>query len=174
MKIFLYIPLLLFLIPSTVSAEALTFKFFSPSFTGQGASAHWLTIENQEFSRKATIQEKKESEERQLLRDKQNTNYAKFIKNLESRIYAQLSKDLTDSMFGESCGTTYDGSGASVAPTDKVAQGDGGGTGCSGTVTFEGTTIEYNKDIANDVVTLKIDSPDGNTTITVPLNDFKF
>ena len=60
MKIFLYIPLLLFLIPSTVSAEALTFKFFSPSFTGQGASAHWLTIENQEFSRKATIQEKKE------------------------------------------------------------------------------------------------------------------
>ena len=57
MKIFLYIPLLLFLIPSTVSAEALTFKFFSPSFTGQGASAHWLTIENQEFSRKATIQE---------------------------------------------------------------------------------------------------------------------
>jgi|TARA_Y100000296_G_scaffold9440_2_gene10993 hypothetical protein len=174
MKIFLYIPLLLFLIPSTVSAEALTFKFFSPSFTGQGASAHWLTIENQEFSRKAAIQEKKEAAERQLLRDKQNTNYAKFIKNLESRIYAQLSKDLTDSMFGESCGTTYDGSGASVAPTDQVAQGDGGGTGCSGTVTFEGTTIAYNKDIANDVVTLTIDSPDGNTTITVPLNDFKF
>ena len=79
----------------------LTHQFKSPSFTGNGYSSHMLTIENQEFSRKKALKEKKEAAERQAARDEANTNLSKFMKNVESRIYAQLSKQLVDSMFGE-------------------------------------------------------------------------
>ena len=147
MKTFLCI-LLLFLLPTSVSAEALTFKFFSPSFTGQGASAHWLTIENQEFSRKAALREKKEAAERQRLRDEANTNLSKFMKNVESRIYAQLSKQLVDNMFGE----------------DSADEGS---------VTFEGTTISYVKDTQNVTLTI-LESNGSTTTITVPIGTFTF
>ena len=123
-----------------------TFK--SPSFSGQGYSAHVMTIENQEFSRNKAIEDKKAADVRQAIRDEANTNLAKFMKNVESRIYAQLSKQLVDSMFGEDSGT-------------------------SGTVTFEGTTISYLKDSEN--VTLTIVDPNGSqTVITVPIGDFTF
>ena len=79
----------------------LTHQFKSPSFTGNGYSSHMLTIENQEFSRKKALKEKKEAAERQAASDEANTNLSKFMKNVESRIYAQLSKQLVDSMFGE-------------------------------------------------------------------------
>jgi len=129
-------------------AADLTHTWKSPAFSGQGYSAHVLTIENQEFSRKKSIKEKKEAAERQAIRDAANTNLSKFMKNVESRIYAQLSKQLVDSMFGEDAST-------------------------SGTVTFEGTTISYAK--GNDTVELTIVSPDGTSTIiTVPVGDFTF
>ena len=129
-------------------AADLTHTWKSPAFSGQGYSAHVLTIENQEYSRKKAIKEKKEAAERQLVRDAANTNLSKFMKNVESRIYAQLSKQLVDSMFGEDAST-------------------------SGTVTFEGTTISYTK--GNDTVELTIVSPDGTSTIiTVPVGDFTF
>ena len=126
----------------------LTHQFKSPSFTGNGYSSHMLTIENQEFSRKKALKEKKEAAERQAARDAANTNLSKFMKNVESRIYAQLSKQLVDSMFGEDAGE-------------------------SGTVTFEGTTISYVK--SSDEVTLTIVETNGSTTvITVPIGDFTF
>ena len=126
----------------------LTHQFKSPSFTGNGYSSHMLTIENQEFSRKKALKEKKEAAERQAARDEANTNLSKFMKNVESRIYAQLSKQLVDSMFGEDAST-------------------------SGTVTFEGTTISYVK--SSDEVTLTIVEANGSTTvITVPIGDFTF
>ena len=129
-------------------AADLTHTWKSPAFSGQGYSAHVLTIENQEFSRKKSIKEKREAAERQAIRDAANTNLSKFMKNVESRIYAQLSKQLVDSMFGEDAST-------------------------SGTVTFEGTTISYAK--GNDTVELTIVSPDGTSTIiTVPVGDFTF
>jgi curli production assembly/transport component CsgF len=135
-----------FLTPSY--AGDLTHQWKSPAFSGQGYSAHVLTIENQEFSRKQALQEKKDAAERQLIRDAANTNLSKFMKNVESRIYAQISKQLVDSMFGEDAGT-------------------------SGTVTFEGTTISYVK--STDTVELTIVSPDGSSTvITVPIGDFTF
>ena len=34
-----------------VYADEIVFKFKSPSFSGQGTSAHYLTIENQEYTR---------------------------------------------------------------------------------------------------------------------------
>ena len=132
----------------TVLADEMVHKFKSPSFTGVGASAHYLTIENQEFSRSQAIKEKKEAAERQRIRDEANTNLSKFMKNVESRIYAQLSKQLVDSMFGEDAST-------------------------SGTVTFEGTTISYVK--SSETVDLTIVDANGSTTvITVPVGDFTF
>jgi curli production assembly/transport component CsgF len=129
-------------------AADLTHTWKSPAFSGQGYSAHVLTIENQEFSRKQAIKEKREAEERQAIRDAANTNLSKFMKNVESRIYAQLSKQLVDSMFGEESST-------------------------SGTVTFEGTTISYTK--SSETVELTIVDANGSTTvITVPVGDFTF
>ena len=126
----------------------LTHQWKSPAFSGNGYSAHALTIENQEFSRKKAIKEKKEAEERQRIRDEANTNLAKFMKNVESRIYAQLSKQLVDSMFGEDAGT-------------------------SGTVTFEGTTISYVKS-SNEVELTIVEANGSTTVITVPIGNFTF
>ena len=135
-------------IPFTAHAGQLNHSFKSPAFSGLGYSSHVLTIENQEFSRKKAIKEKKEAAARQAARDEANTNLSKFMKNVESRIYAQLSKQLVDSMFGEDAST-------------------------SGTVTFEGTTISYVK--SSDEVELTIVEANGSTTvIKVPIGDFTF
>ena len=137
-----------FMFMSPSHAADLTHTWKSPAFSGNGYSAHVLTIENQEFSRKKALKEKKEAAERQAIRDAANTNLSKFMKNVESRIYAQLSKQLVDSMFGEDAST-------------------------SGTVTFEGTTISYVK--SSDTVELTIVDTNGSSTlITVPVGDFTF
>ena len=129
-------------------ADSLVHQFKSPVFTGIGYSAHVLTIENQEFSRQKATKEKKAAASRQAARDVANTNLSKFMKNVESRIYAQLSKQLVDSMFGETASS-------------------------SGSVTFEGTTISYEK--SSETVELTIMEANGSTTvITVPVGDFTF
>ncbi len=74
-----------------IEADEMVHQFKNPSFSGIGTSAHWLTIENQEFSRKMTIKEELKAIQEQIERDKENTTLARFIRNLESRIYAQLS-----------------------------------------------------------------------------------
>ena len=73
-----------------IEADEMLHQFKNPSFSGIGTSAHWLTIENQEFSRKMTIKEELKAIQEQIERDKENTTLARFIRNLESRIYAQL------------------------------------------------------------------------------------
>ena len=133
---------------TNASSSELVHNFKSPSFSGQGYSAHVMTIENQEFSRKKAIDDKRAADERQAQRDLDNTNLSKFMKNVESRIYAQLSKQLVDSMFGEESGE-------------------------SGTVTFEGTTISYVKDTENVALTI-LDANGSETIITVPIGDFTF
>ena len=40
-----------------IKADQIVHKFKSPSFNGVGTSSHYLTIENQEHSRKLTIKE---------------------------------------------------------------------------------------------------------------------
>jgi hypothetical protein len=84
---------------SYVSAADIVHKFKNPSFSGQGTGAHYLTIENQEFSRKKAIEEALESARKAAERAEDNTTLAKFIRNLESRIYAQMAKQLVESMF---------------------------------------------------------------------------
>ncbi|MGB2572814.1 MAG: curli assembly protein CsgF, partial [Henriciella sp.] len=50
---------------SSAQASELVFEFSNPSFSGQGASAHWLTIENQEATREASLQDEIEAALRQ-------------------------------------------------------------------------------------------------------------
>ena len=190
MKILLTSLLVLFiLLPSCALGGELEHKWKSPSFSGIGSSAHFLTIENQEFTRKADIKAKKESEIAKKIAAAKNTNYAKFIDNLESRIYAEFSKQLTDNLFGESCGTTYTTTSVTDTtvdpavttttttqdtPNPEIGNTDGVGSNCTGTYSFNDTTVTYTKDVANDVVTLDIAGPDGSQVITLPLNDFQF
>ena len=131
-----------------VYADEIVFKFKSPSFSGQGTSAHYLTIENQEYTRKMTIKEELKALQEQIKRDKENTTLARFIRNLESRIYAQLSRQLVENLFGENPST-------------------------EGTIELEGNTISYTSD--GDIITLTITDADGNVTvIQLPIGSFTF
>lgn len=84
---------------SPVANADIVHKFKNPSFSGIGTGAHYLTIENQEHSRKKAIEDALEAAQKQAERDAENTTLAKFIRNLESRIYAQFAKQLVESMF---------------------------------------------------------------------------
>jgi hypothetical protein len=89
----------LVLIAPFAESDELTHVFKSPSFSGANTSSHYLTIENQERTRREAIKDDIESAILQAERDAENTTMAKFIRNLESRIYAQLSKQLVESLF---------------------------------------------------------------------------
>jgi len=131
-----------------ITADQITHKFKSPSFNGQNTSSHYLTIENQEFNRKADIKAEIKAYQEELVRDAENTTLARFIRNLESRIYAELSRQLVNNLFGETAST-------------------------GGIIELEGNTIEYTID--GDFITLTITDADGNVTeITLPVGDFYF
>lgn len=131
-----------------VNADEITHKFKSPSFNGINTSSHYLTIENQEFNRKAAIKAEIKAYQEELEREAQNTTLARFIRNLESRIYAQLSRQLVENLFGETKSE-------------------------SGSIELEGNTIEYSVD--GDYITLTITDADGNETIiTLPIGSFTF
>ena len=87
-----------------VTASELVHKFGSPSFNGQGQSAHYLTIDEQERTRRIKIYEDAQDILEDAEREADNTVLAKFIRNLESRIYSTLAKDISESLF--SYGTT--------------------------------------------------------------------
>jgi len=136
------------LLANSSNADELLFKFKSPSFSGINSSSHYLTIENQENTRKNAIQEKIESDADDIERAQQNTTLARFIRNFESRVYAQLSRQLVDQLFGENPST-------------------------QGTLELEGNLIEYIAEA--DKITLTITDENGDTTtITVPTASFTF
>jgi hypothetical protein len=128
--------------------DEIVFKFKSPSFSGVGASSHYLTIQNQEFNRKEALKAEIKALQDEIERDKENTTLARFIRNLESRIYAQLSRQLVENLFGET-------------PSDN------------GVLELEGNRIEYS--VVDGIITLKITDSDGNTTtISLPIGSFTF
>tara|TARA_B110000977_G_scaffold184589_1_gene248531 strand:+ start:4672 stop:5163 length:492 start_codon:yes stop_codon:yes gene_type:complete len=138
--------LLMLCVVVEVNAAPKEHKFKSPSFSGINQSSHYLTIENQETSRKDAIKQEIKDLKEQLERDAENTTLAKFIRNVESRIYSTLSRQIVDGMFGEN-----------PSPT--------------GEFNIEGTGISYVTD--GDTVILTITDENGNvTTITIPLGDF--
>jgi|TARA_R110000823_G_scaffold157417_2_gene288152 hypothetical protein len=141
----------LYFVAQGVMADGIVFKFKSPSFSGQGTSAHYLTIENQEKSRQEKIQEDVEAAIEKAERDANNTTQAKFLRNLESRIYAQIAKQLVDNMFNNTESST------------------------SGFFEIEGNSITYETIIGGgpdgmDIIRITVISEDGTTTtLDVPI-----
>ena len=136
-----------------VSADVVH-KFKNPSFSGQGTGAHYLTIENQEHSRKKAIKDAMEAARKAAERDAENTTMAKFIRNLESRIYAQLSKQLVESMFSNDTSVRF------------------------GSFVLEGNTVTYevitNAD-GTEYIKMTIVGEDGTTTvIEIPIGSGNF
>ena len=128
--------------------DRLLYSFKSPSFSGVNTSSHYLTIENQEATRREAVKEEIAAYTDELAREAKNTTLARFIRNLESRIYAQLSRQMVEQLFGET-------------PQKQ------------GKLTLEGNTIEYI--VETDTITLTItDESGGTTNITVPIGDFTF
>jgi len=139
---------LLLMSPLAMATE-LVHKFKNPSFSGIGTGAHYLTIENQERSRREQIKDDIEARLREAERDAENTTLAKFLRNLESRIYSQISKQLVDSMFGNEEGADY------------------------GVFTIEGNTVTYERIVGEDgieIIRLTIVDQDGSSTqIDIPV-----
>jgi hypothetical protein len=82
--------LFLGILASHLNADQIVHKFKSPSFNGIGTSSHYLTIENQEYTRKLTIKEEIKALQDEIEREKENSTLARFMRNLESRVYAEL------------------------------------------------------------------------------------
>ena len=131
-----------------VLASELVHQCSSPACSGQGYSAHVLTLEQLEAQRKQKLKDERQAALDKAERDAKNTTLSKFLVNLESRIYAQLSKQLADNMFGESGKDT-------------------------GTLDFQGSSITWFK--SGHSVTLTIIEASGNRTeVTVPISSFAF
>ena len=138
---------------SGAGASELNFEFGSPSFSGQGKSSHYLTVENIEKTRKDSIKATEKAAADKVIADAKATAIAKFKANLEARFYTALAKQITDNVFGTD-GLQQD-SGTFTSPL--------GGEVITWTTTSTGT---------NDTVTVVITESDGTvTTFTMPKED---
>ena len=148
------ITLILLLIPLTSHSSEITFGFKSPSFSGVGTGSHYLTIENQEKSRRDKIAQDIEDRIAKAERDANNTTLAKFLRNVESRIYAQIAKQLVENMFSNGEAASY------------------------GVFSIEGNTVTYEKMVGEDgveFIRLTIVSSDGTTTtLDIPVGTGSF
>lgn len=128
---------------SSVSfASELSFGFKNPSFSGVGYSAHVLTIDNLEQTRKQKIIDDQKAAAAKAAADAKNTNLAKFLNNLESRIYATISQNIAAELFKEG--------GASQGEFD-----------------IGGNNLQWISD--GDTITLRITDPGGSVTqVVVP------
>ena len=136
---------------SSAVASEMTFKFGSPSFSGNGKSSHYLTIENIEKTRKDALKAQAKADADKLISDAKNTPIAKFKANIESRFYTALAKQITDNVFG----------------ADGLQQDSGTFTNPVGGETVAWTTPA---DAGNVVVT--VTEADGTvTTFTMPKED---
>jgi len=144
MKLVLPISFLILIFSFSAHADEIKHQFKNPSFSGSGTGAHYLTIENQEFSRKKAIEDALESARKAAEREADNTTLAKFIRNLESRIYAQMAKQLVESMFSNDQGVRF------------------------GSFVLEGSTVTYevitNAD-GSEFIRMTIVAEDGSSTV---------
>ena len=132
---------------STVTADEIVHQFKSPSFSGIATSSHYLTVDEQEKTRRDEIAEDVENALKEAEREADNTTLAKFLRNLESRIYSQLSRDIAESLFDS----------------------EKGGTG--GEFELEGSTIKFVNDGINITLTV-IDENGTITEIVIPVGIF--
>ena len=143
-----------FFISQPLAAQEIVHKFKNPSFSGIGTGAHYLTIENQEHSRKKSIEDALEAARKAAEREAENTTLAKFIRNLESRIYAQFAKQLVESMFSNDNAVRF------------------------GSFTLEGNVVTYevitNED-GSEFIRMTIVGSDGTeTVIEIPIGTGNF
>ena len=148
MKWLLYYSILgLLRFTATASGDEIVQGFKSPAFSGIGTSSHYLTIDEQEKTRRDEITEDIENALKEAEREADNTTLAKFLRNLESRVYSQLSRDIAESLFDS----------------------DKGGTG--GSIVLEGSTIKFVNDGTS--ITLTVIDEDGTITeIIIPVGIF--
>jgi len=139
-----------------VGATEIVHKFGNPSFSGINQSAHYLTIDEQERTRKAELAQKAQDALDEAQREADNTTLAKFLRNLESRIYSTLAKDISESLFN------YDTPGTIDNPI-------------FGEIWLEGNRIIWMNDGVNITLTVE-EWMDGvlvsTTTITIPVGQF--
>jgi hypothetical protein len=96
------------LLATNISATEIVHKFGNPSFSGINQSAHYLTIDEQERTRKEALAQKAQDALEEAQREAENTTLAKFLRNLESRIYSTLAKDISESLFNYGTVPTLD------------------------------------------------------------------
>ena len=129
-----------------VNASPIIHEFKNPSFSGIGASAHYLTIDEQETKRRDELAERIQSELEEIQRKIDNSTLNKFLNNLQSRIFSNLSRDISDMLFSED-----------------------GGTG--GTIDLEGNSISFSND--GEYITLTVIDENGNITeVKIPIGIF--
>ena len=129
-----------------VNASPITHEFKNPSFSGIGASAHYLTIDEQETKRRDELAEKIQAELDEIQREIDNSTLNKFLNNLQSRIFSNLSRDISDMLFSED-----------------------GGSG--GTIELEGNSISFSND--GEYITLTVIDENGTITeIVIPIGVF--
>ena len=129
-----------------VNASPIVHEFKNPSFSGIGASAHYLTVDEQETKRRDELAEEVQSALEEIQRDIDNSTLNKFLSNLQSRIFSNLSRDISDMLFSED-----------------------GGTG--GTIELEGNQITFSND--GEYITLTVIDENGTITeIVIPIGIF--
>jgi hypothetical protein len=137
---------ILSIVALNVNASPITHEFKNPSFNGIGASAHYLTIDEQETKRRDELAEKIQSELDEIQREIDNSTLNKFLSNLQSRIFSNLSRDISDMLFSAD-----------------------GGTG--GTIELEGNSISFSND--GEYITLTVIDENGTITeIVIPIGVF--
>ena len=82
------------IVAQALNADELVHKFGNPSFSGINQSAHYLTIDEQERTRKEKIAQDVQDKLEEAQREAENTVMAKFLRNLQSRIYSTLGNIL--------------------------------------------------------------------------------
>ena len=150
MRLITTILAVLFLIPSVYASE-LGFKFHSPSFSGNGKSSHYLTIENIEKTRKDAITAQKKADAKAAKAETDALAINKFKANVEARFYTALAKQITDNVFG----------------TDGLQQDSGTFTSPIG-----GEVVTWTTPSGTGNVVITVTETDGSvTTFTMPKED---
>ena len=146
----------LLILATSANATEIVHKFGNPSFSGINQSAHYLTIDEQERTRKEKIRADAQEALEEDKREAENTTLAKFISNLETRIYSTLAKDISESLFN------YD----NPASADNPVYGE---------IELEGNIIQWLNNGTTITLTI-IEMADGveisRTTITIPVGSF--
>jgi len=138
-----------FIFAQNIFSDEIKFQFKSPSFSGVGQSAHYLTIEQQEFSRREQLKADLKALEEQRKRDEENSVVSRFTRNLESRIFAQISRQIVEQLFGENPATT-------------------------GSFTLFDNIISWSSDGTYITLTIYNTLDETTTEITIPIGDFGF